>query len=296
MNRKPLRITCLTTALAALALVLCAGGGWLAINFRPQPKPTQETLFQGVEYIRDVRSSPRPMVIHVIIIDLQADGIRALVTPGDPKAELPLEARTTSQFADEFGVQIAINGDGFTPWYSHTILDYYPHSGDAVDVIGLAASEGHLYSQDTDNEPTLFLSPTNQARIDDQVGKTHNAISGNAMLVRRGNPLNGLGGSPAPRSAVALDRANRRLILIVVDGRQPGYSEGATLNELAEIIVFHGGYTAMNLDGGGSSTLVIEGNFGNPNVLNSPINNGIPGRQRAVGNHLGIFAKPTDDR
>jgi exopolysaccharide biosynthesis protein len=43
----------------------------------------------------------------------------------------------------------------------------------------------------------------------------------------------------------------------VIDGRQPLYSQVATLAELAEIMLYYGTDTAMNLDGGGSSTLVV---------------------------------------
>ena len=46
---------------------------------------------------------------------------------------------------------------------------------------------------------------------------------------------------------------------------------------------------AMNLDGGGSSTMVVEGADGKPRVLNSPIDNHIPGRERPVANHLGFY-------
>jgi hypothetical protein len=47
----------------------------------------------------------------------------------------------------------------------------------------------------------------------------------------------------------------------------------------------------MSLDGGGSSTLVIEGEDGLPEILNSPIDSYIPGRERPVANHLGITVK-----
>ncbi|MEA3351385.1 MAG: phosphodiester glycosidase family protein, partial [Chloroflexota bacterium] len=271
-------------------VILCAGGYW--VSRRIQPSPKQKMLFQGVEYIRDVRSSPRPMVIHIITVDLQVKGTRIQITPGDPDAELPLEARTTSEFLDDFGVQVAINGDGFTPWHSRGFFDYYPHSGDRVDVIGFAASEGVVYSQETDREPRLYFSPIHRARFNYPIGGEHNVISGNLMLVKNGKARRELDDSPDPRTAVALDQSNHRLMLLVIDGRQPGYSEGATLNELAEIIISHGGYTAMNLDGGGSSTMVVESNLGNANILNSPINNRIPGRERPIGNHLGIYAKP----
>jgi len=287
---------CFVILAAIIVSIVCSGGYLAWIYFKPQPKSTQETLFEGVEYIRDVRSSPRDMVIHVVKIDLREKGIRTLVTSGDPEADLPLEARTTSEFLDNFDVQVAINGDGFTPWHSNTLLDYYPHSGDRIDPIGFAASEGVRYSEDTDKEPTLYLSAKNQARFSSQIGKIYNAISGNKMLVRNGMILGDLEDAlPQPRTAVALDRSSRHLILVVVDGRQPGYSEGVTLQELAGIIIFHGGYNAMNLDGGGSTTLVVEGKLG-AKVLNSPIHNSIPGRQRPVGNHLGIFARPKGEK
>lgn len=276
---------------------ICLLGYFVWINIKSQPKATQEQLYAGIVYTRDVRSSPRNIVIHIIKVDLRAEGVRFLVTPGNPKNDLPVNARTTSEFLKINGLQVAINGDGFTPWYSKNILDYYPRSGENVDPIGFAASEGIAYSQSTDNEPTLYLSASNQARINNKIGKIFNAISGNQHLVKNGKAIDQLGDDyPDPRTAVALDRSNRHLILIVVDGRQPGYSEGITLGELAEIIIHHGGYSAINLDGGGSSTMVIGTPSGITKVINSPINHGIPGRQRSVGNHLGIYAKsPKND-
>jgi hypothetical protein len=287
---KPFLKGCLIVVALFALIVFCAGGYW--VSRRIQPRPVQKPVFQGVEYIREARSSPRPMVIHVMKIDLHANGIGIQITPGDPDADLPLEARTTSEFLKDFGVQVAINGDGFEPWHARGFFDYYPHSGDRVDVIGFAASEGTVYSQETDREPRLYFSPIHRARFNTPIGGEYNVISGNLMLVKNGKPQPNLESSPAPRTAVALDRSNRMLIMVVIDGRQPGYSEGATLPELAEIIIDHGGYTAMNLDGGGSSTLAMENAMGGAKVLNSPINQRIPGRERPVGNHLGVYAKP----
>jgi len=260
-------------------------------RLRPQPSPLSRTLFQGVTYQRLVRSWPRPMVLHVVTVDLRADGIRLLVTPGDPEKELPLKARTTTQFLEEFGVQIAVNGDGFTPWRSNTLLDYYPHPGDGVRPIGFAASQGVVYSQNTDNQPVLYFSRTNRARFGVPMGKIYHALSGNLMLVEQGRPVPGLEGEPQPRTTIGLDKNGNRLIILVVDGRQPHYSEGATLAEVAEALVALGAYQAMNLDGGGSSTLAME-KGGRAMLLNVPINHGIAGRQRPVGNHLGIYALP----
>jgi len=60
---------------------------------------------------------------------------------------------------------------------------------------------------------------------------------------------------------------------------------------LADLMLKQGAFMAMSLDGGGSSTLVMEGKDGKPQILNSPIDNYIPGRERPVGNHLWIYVK-----
>jgi hypothetical protein len=59
-----------------------------------------------------------------------------------------------------------------------------------------------------------------------------------------------------PRTAVGIARGGRRLLLVVVDGRQKPYSDGMTLRELATLMRALGARGAINLDGGGSTTLV----------------------------------------
>ena len=71
-----------------------------------------------------------------------------------------------------------------------------------------------------------------------------------------------------PRTAVGVIDENH-LVIVVVDGRDAGYSRGATLTELAEIMQDLGAETAYNLDGGGSSTLYFNGE-----VVNQPSNGG----------------------
>ena len=63
-----------------------------------------------------------------------------------------------------------------------------------------------------------------------------------------------------------------------------------TLSELAGIAVELEADRALNLDGGGSSTLVIADSKGTK-VLNSPIHTRVPTRQRPVANHLGVYAQ-----
>ncbi|MEA3438984.1 MAG: phosphodiester glycosidase family protein [Chloroflexota bacterium] len=230
-----------------------------------------------------------------MIVDIKQKGISFLVTPGNPDADLSLKARTTSQFLEDFNLQVAVNGDGFTPWYDNSIFDYYPHPSDPVEPLGFAASKGTVYSQNTDAEPVLYITRTNRVEFNNPPGKIYNAISGNVMLVDKGKARSLLDESPQPRTAIGLNKNGRYLIIVVVDGRIPGYSEGATLAELSQILIDFGAYSAMNLDGGGSSTLVKEGAYGTSSLLNTPVQNRIPNRQRAVGNHLGIFAKPAND-
>jgi exopolysaccharide biosynthesis protein len=61
-----------------------------------------------------------------------------------------------------------------------------------------------------------------------------------------------------PRTIAGID-ANGRLILVTIDGRQPGVSEGATLSEEAALMRSLGAVDAMNLDGGGSTAMAVNG-------------------------------------
>ena len=126
------------------------------------------------------------------------------------------------------------------------------------------------------------------------MGGVYNAVSGNGFILRDGREpaafaedeeaKDGLNA----RVSAGLDRGRRHLILAVVDGKQPHYSEGATLPEMAAILRHYGADTAIRLDEGGSATLVAEGPSGQPIDLNCPIHARVPGTERPVANHLGI--------
>lgn len=261
---------------------------------RPAPVEMREEIYPGIVYYRRVHAIPRTMVAHILTVDLTQKNIEPFVTPPDRKgaeADRPLNARTTSEFARQFGVQVAVNGDGFTPWHSTSLLDYYPHDGDPISPNGFSASRGQQYGEI--KGPTLYINDRNEASFGEPIRKIYTAISGNTWLVKDKQPVNDLDDTrTAPRTAVGLDGPGTRLIIIVVDGRQPFYSEGATIQELAELMIYYGGDNAILLDGGGSSTMVIQDpQTGEYQVMNSPIDNYVPGRERPVGNHLGVFAK-----
>jgi hypothetical protein len=278
---------------ALLVIFSCVGLYLTYDRGRPAPVPLKQELFEGLAYQRVVRISPRPMIAHVVMIDMRTEGIKFVITPADSESDKPLNARTTSQFLKEFGVQIAINGDAFVPWWSRSPADYYPHVGDPVAPLGLTAYKGDVYTEGEPRlegtEPTLYISRRNEFTFT-RPDKIYHALSGDRMLVKQSRVVEELNDSDLdPRTAIGINKNGRYLILIVVDGRQPFYSEGATFVELAELFLEYDAAYAMALDGGGSSTLVILGADGEPVVLNSPIDNYIPGRERPVANHFGIL-------
>ena len=275
--------------LVLFILFICVAIPALYFSGRPLPTEKKISLYDGITYRRKVHTEPRLWIAHIITIDLHTEGIRFLVTPLDnKKSDMPLNARTTTTFLRDYNLQIAVNGGEFSPWHSNSFLDYYPHVGDPVAPTGFAASRGKKYSEG--NRPVLYISKDNVATFEKPDDKVYNAISGSHMLIVEGEPIEGLYSEiPAPRTALGVDFGPDRLVIVVVDGRQPFYSEGATLTQLADLMIEYGVYTAMNMDGGGSSTLVIEDENGKAEVLNSPIDSHIPGRERPVANHLGVF-------
>lgn len=276
-----------------VGLALLGGIYFVFTLGRPAPIPTKYQLYEGVTYRRMVEYLPHAMIAHVIIIDRKVGGTSFLVTPADEVEDGVLKARTTSKFLEGTGVQIAINGDGFFPWWSRGPADYYPHSGDPVTPNGFAASNGTIYADGLQNdkpEPTLYVSRRNEITFNQPPNKIFHALSGDRMLIQGGEIIADLDDTIIhPRTAIGVNRNGRYVYLVVVDGRQPFYSAGATFQELAELLKDLGAHSAMALDGGGSSTLVVEGENGDTIILNSPIDNYIPGRERPVANHFGVF-------
>jgi hypothetical protein len=262
--------------------------------------------FVGVQLERIVRSQPRPEIIHLAIIDPKAPGIRFLVTPsnGDPNGALPgdpnLETtrETTLQFITRRHAQLGINGSFFT---------FVKHSLD-TDNVSLVISNGHVVSPLDPHRAWVFnITPDHRVQIRkvtaSEVGKPdsqlRDAIAGSDLLVEQGKVVAPTGSkfddSHPPRTAVAVTR-DGRLLLMTVDGRQPGFSEGMSLQEVARFLVAHAAVKALNLDGGGSTTMAIADP--QPRIINFPSDHepdGHAGEARAVGVNLGVFARPNPD-
>ncbi len=230
-------------------------------------------LYQGIFYQKQTKISPREHTTHTVVIDLNNPDIDLMVTPRNGMGQ------TTSRFLEKYNLQLAVNGD---EWLE---LD---------DPKGLAVAAGDQYSPSSP-EPTVYISKMNQV----QIGGTQpqvlwDAISGSHTIVRDGQISQKILSCAkpdvycqhlAPRTALGLTAANY-LILIVVEGPPENLRDALTLKELAQIFVNMGAQTAITLDGGGSSTLTIE-NYDSSTILNTPSD----GSERAVANHLGIYAK-----
>lgn len=110
------------------------------------------------------------------------------------------------------------------------------------------------------------------------------ALGGNQLLLKNGKVIPQLHNSFSltrhPRTAAGI--INKHTVLfVVIDGRQPEYSNGMPLDELARLMQILGTRTAINLDGGGSSTLVsLDEKTGRWLLRNKPSGK----RERAVAN------------
>lgn len=111
-------------------------------------------------------------------------------------------------------------------------------------------------------------------------------VGAGPMLVKEGNVFlttkleefgSDVAGGRAPRTAVAVTK-DGRILLVVVDGRQ-SLSKGMSLLELALFLRELGAVNAMNLDGGGSSQMIVKGR-----IVNKPSE----GKERRIGNALAV--------
>ncbi|MCX5683276.1 MAG: phosphodiester glycosidase family protein [Planctomycetota bacterium] len=288
-------------AVLAVALALVAACGLGAAEKVSQP-------FVGVTHIDRTETAPRPLRIHIIKIDLAAPGLRFRVTPqGGPQDTVK---QTTRQFLALQRAQIAVNAHYFEPWPPPD-----PDPG-AADLVGLAASDGNVYSPfDAKppkpyairiDAPALNIDAANHASIvhrnpSDPTGRTvaepvtlYNAVAGNEQIVTASANTAGQGkwhNTLNPHTAIGL-APGRTLIIFTVDGRQPGTSEGMTSAEVADLLRRDYGVTdALSLDGGGSTTLCIA--EPEPRVVNVPSGSeNKPAAERPVGSNLAIFAAP----
>jgi hypothetical protein len=122
------------------------------------------------------------------------------------------------------------------------------------------------------------------------------ALGGGPVLVRNGKPVfrssedftNDQVTSRSPRAGVG-QLADGRIVLVAVDGRQPGYSVGLTSFELAQVLVRLGAVTAAGVDSGSSVTVAFDGR-----LLNRPSDPAgeRPVKEALLVQYFGVYAAP----
>jgi hypothetical protein len=296
---------------------------WLAAGITAPAESRVSRPYAGITLIVRTETTPRPMRMHIAHIDVRSPGIRFKVSP--PAGTRETIRQTTLDFLKATRAQLAVNGHFFLP---------FPSTDTEAWVIGLAASEGRVYSAFESpgqsyalvaDAPALNLDPRGRPRIvhrdarrsDGLRVREHdrlwNAVAGSAQIVTDGRvtiptyrePAQPRGlltpGGPSgysnakswydvatARTVAGVSRDRRVLTLAVVDAR--GGSEGMRVGELAALLVAdYGVWNAINLDGGGSTSMAwLNPTTGQAELLNTSSDNPLG---RRVATSLAVFAQ-----
>jgi uncharacterized protein (TIGR03382 family) len=222
----------------------------------------------GIRRLHRVTSSQN---INVLVVDLCAPGVSIRATRSGERQ------RTVSSFGALVGAKAAVNGDFFS---------YTDYSTNGPAMSGGAAWGGsdHGYVA-----PVQFGA--NRVALPGHEGTggvepwAREVVSGHPTLLAgntaRDNNGDSLCTARHPRTVLGLSANKQKLFLAVVDGRATNRI-GMTCDELGALLKGLGATDAVNLDGGGSSTMWVAGT----GVVNRPSD----GSQRVVANHLAILA------
>lgn len=255
------------------------------------PEPASYTIASGVRYDRRVASQPKPLVWHVVKVELGTHGIGLNVTSGDASKLLPFEAKTPTAVANELHADVVLSGDFFEPKGALNPLQEPIVPGASLRTKGMAVSHGTILVPGKEPSPnTLYISEGNIVSIGAPSGNVFNAISGDCVFVKEGKAQAftecAVPNENQPRVAVGVDRGARVLTFVLVEGYRAGRSAGVTMNDLARILIDEGAHTALQLGGGPHVGLAGRGPDGVIKLLNEPFNGGVPGIEPAVANHL----------
>lgn len=253
---------------------------------------TTENIADGVIYSKRTYKDEngKPVIAYVVRADLKkVELINA--TPGLGDTVGGVRSTTLKAMKDAaaagYEVYAGVNADFF-----RISSDYSPQ--------GLCIRNGKLLSG-TNERPwfgimkdgTPVIGSASDYNGSDSKYKTGlaEAVGGRQILVKNGyiydiGGTNDFGTIRHPRTAVGID-ADGNVILMVVDGRQPSLSNGASLGDLASLMIEVGAVSALNLDGGGSSTFITSSTPGEYVTRNSPSDKSL----RQVYNSLIVVKK-----
>ena len=311
-------MTCMFRSLLGLTLMAVWGG-------RPELLHGGQIVtnpFVGVTLITRTETLPRAETMHIAEINLTAPGIRFELTP--PGGTLETVRQTTLGYLNQEHAQLAVNGEFFLPFPSSDLNSMLIGlAASDGNVYSSYEAPVQSYAIVTD-APALNIDPSNHASIvHDNTsfadGKhvlenvtLWNTVAGSAQIITNGSASiptyidashpDGLLTPPGPanysnsnswynlinaRTVIGLSQDNQTLFLFTVDNA--GGSRGMTLGEVANLLISdYGVYNALNLDGGGSTSMAMQdpvtgiGRFINVSSDNPS--------GRAEGSNLAVFA------
>ena len=245
------------------------------------------TLAQGVEYreilYRDINGAP--IKAYAVEVDLKlADILNVTPDFGDQITNVTATTTEAMQTAAQKGYRVlaGINADFF-----RINADQSPY--------GLCIKNGEVLHEG--NRPWFGITDSGKPVIGTYTqytsaysGKLNEAVGGSHIILQNGyfNDIGyqtEFGYTRHPRTAIGITESGK-LILLVVDGRSTA-SNGASLGDLAQILLDLKVTDALNLDGGGSSTMATVAESGKYIINNTPSD----GTPRQVFNSLVVVAK-----
>lgn len=200
------------------------------------------------------------------LIDIDTDTFKGkLLKINDPSRvklvsapELGKVGSTVSQIVDYYDAIGGINASGFAD----------DALGTGAEIAGLMIEDGKLVAgNEYTSYETVGITEDNVLVVSS--GMTYSkmkslnfrcAASFGPVIIVNGRPaFYGSGGYGLhPRTAIGQTK-DGAILMLVIDGRQPSYSMGATLGQVRDILLNYGAYNAFNLDGGASTTMVYDG-------------------------------------
>lgn len=223
-------------------------------------------------YTVEKHTLPGPVIAYVAkinIADPRTKIIVALNDDRDPDGAGPAVGRlsTTSDAATKHNFHITMNASFFAAPVARPYLDknirYFV--GNGANPVGWHVANGKVITAPINDKlrATVMVHTSGKITLANNVvempADIAYAVSGNAMLLEAAAILpKATDTVRAPRSAVGISADGAMLLLMAVDGRQTGYSVGASLYELAVILRNLGAHDAVNLDGGGSTAMVLK--------------------------------------
>ena len=158
---------------------------------------------------------------------------------------------------------VGINGGGFEDLdgWGNGSVPYGAIIQDGKLIWDHAGGSGGLIGFTKDHKLYLTYEEPEKAIADGVIEAVE--FGPNLIINGKTAKIHGDGGwGTAPRSVIA-QRKDGVVLFLIIEGRLPGYSVGATMNDVIDVLLRYKAYNAANLDGGASSTMSIEGKLWN---------------------------------